>query len=133
MGLDLRNRDMGANLRNFIRNRQMSARERVRRYRSQGAAAGMARVEVLVPPSARGEILAVAARLRFEHRRANELNRLCERALSSYRTRILDNVDLDRLPDARAKASVIARAMMDRGDARAFMLGRKMLAHIGAS
>ncbi|WP_338633168.1 hypothetical protein [Afipia carboxidovorans] len=93
----------------------------------------MARVEVLVPPSARDEILAVAARLRAEHRRANELNRLCEQALSSYRTRILDNVDLDRLPSVQAKASVIARAMIDRGDARAFALGRKMLAQVGAS
>jgi len=58
---------------------------------------------------------------------------MCSRALSLYRTRILDNVDLDRLPDLRSRAAVIARAMIDRGDARAFALGREMLAHIGAA
>jgi hypothetical protein len=49
-----------------------AARQRVARYRSEGGAAGLARVEVLVPPSARAEILAVASRLRAEHR-ANEV------------------------------------------------------------
>ena len=48
------------------------------------------------------------------------------------RVRILDNVDLDRLPDFRARAAVVARAMIDRGDARAFALGRQMLERIGA-
>ena len=50
-----------------------------------------------------------------------------DHALSLYSVRILDNVDLDRLPDLRARARVIARAMIERGDARAFALGRELL------
>jgi hypothetical protein len=110
-----------------------AARQRVKRYRTQGGAADLARVEVLVPPSARQEILGVAARLRAEHRRNKELRALYDKALASYRTRILDNIDLDRLPDLRSRAAVIARAMIDRGDARAFAMGRQMLERLGVS
>ena len=109
------------------------ARLRVKKYRSKGGAADLARVEVLVPPSARAEILAVASRLRAQHRSNKELKALYDEALASYRTRILDNIDLDRLPDLRSRAAVIARAMIDRGDARAFAMGRQMLDLVGAS
>ena len=121
----------------------MSARHRVQKYRSVGGAADLARVEVLVPPAARDDLVAYASRLRAEHRDAKqrklqdlqhqEIQRLCDNALASYRTRILDNIDLDRLPDLRSRAAVIARAMIDRGDARAFALGRKLLASIGGA
>ncbi len=46
----------------------MSVRERIQRYRQTGAAAGLVRVEVLVPPESRDQILTLAARLRGEHR-----------------------------------------------------------------
>jgi hypothetical protein len=92
-----------------------------------GGAADLVRVEVLVPPHARDQVVAAAARLRAEHRRVKELESLYERALRSYRVRILDNVDLDRLPDLRSRAAVAARALIDRGDARAFALGRQIL------
>ena len=108
------------------------AHKRVERYRSEGGAADLARVEVLVPPSARGEILAMAAQLRAKHRVNKELRSLYDDALRSYRTRILDNVDLDRLPDLRSRAAVVARALIDRGDARAFAMGRQMLDRVGA-
>ena len=105
----------------------------MKKYRSKGGAADLARVEVLVPPSARAEILAVASRLRAQHRSNKELKSLYDEALASYRTRILDNIDLDRLPDLQSRAAVVARAMIDRGDARAFALGRQMLDLVGAS
>jgi len=82
---------------------------------------------VLVPPAARAGILSAASRLRAEHRRAKELQSLLHEALRLYGPRILDNIDLDRLPDLRARAAVAARAMIDRGDARAFALGRRLL------
>jgi hypothetical protein len=104
-----------------------SAKERVKKYRSQGGAADLVRVEVLVPAVARAEILATASRLRAEHRGRKELKSLLEKALQLYGPRILDNVDLDRLPDLRSRAAVAARAMIDRGDARAFVLGRQLL------
>ena len=109
-----------------------AARHRVKKYRSEGGAADLARVEVLVPPSAREEILAIAARLRAEHRAHKELRLLYDNALRLYGTRILDNVDLDRLPDLRSRAAVAARAMIDRGDARAFFMGRRLLDRVNA-
>jgi hypothetical protein len=109
----------------------IAAHKRVKKYRSEGGAADLARVEVLVPPSARNEILAIASRLRAEYRGNKELRSLYDDALRSYRVRILDNVDLDRLPDLRSRAAVVARAMIDRGDARAFAMGRKLLDCVG--
>jgi hypothetical protein len=107
------------------------ARKRVKKYRSEGGAADLARVEMLIPPSARKEILAVASRLRAEHRANKELRSLYDNALRLYGTRILDNVDLDRLPDLPSRVAVVARAMIDRGDARAFAMGRQMLDRLG--
>jgi uncharacterized membrane-anchored protein len=109
----------------------MPPRQRIEKYRSSGGAADLVRVEVLVPPAARDDVLRLAARLRSDHRDDKELRRLCERALSLYGARVLDNVDLDRLPGMRARAGVIARALMERGDARAFVLGRQILAQAG--
>jgi hypothetical protein len=113
------------------RESSMSVRRRIEKYRRSGGAADLVRVEVLVPPSARDEVVRLAARLRLDHRDEKELRILCDRALSLYGPRILDNVDLDRLSDARARARVIARAMIERGDARAFALGREILARAG--
>ena len=108
------------------------ARKRIEKYRNEGGAADLVRVEVLVPPSARDEILAQAAGLRLKHRNGKQLRSLYDDALKSYRSRILDNVDLDRLPDLPSRAAVVARAMMDRGDARAFAIGRQILDLVGA-
>jgi hypothetical protein len=105
----------------------ITASERVKKYRSVGGAADLARVEVLVPPAARDEILAFASRLRAQHRNHKELDSLYDLALRLYGARILDHVDLERLPDLRSRAAVAARAMIDRGDARAFAMGREML------
>jgi hypothetical protein len=107
------------------------ARQRIEKYRNEGGAADFVRVEVLIPPSARDEVLAMAAGLRLKHRNGKELRSLYDSALKLYRARILDNVDLDRLPDFPSRAAVVARAMMDRGDARAFAMGRQMLDRIG--
>ena len=63
----------------------------------------------------------------FYRSRGADLDRLYEKGLRLYRTRILDNLDLDRLPDLKARAAVVARALIDRGDARAFAMGREML------
>jgi hypothetical protein len=106
----------------------MSTQKRIEKYRSSGGAADLVRVEVLVPPSARDDVIRLAARLRADHRSSRDLRTLCDRALLLYGPRILDNVDLERLSDLRARASVIARAMIERGDARAFVLGRQILA-----
>lgn len=51
------------------RKNDLSKRERQKRYLTTGAAAGLIKVETLVPPEGRGEILRVAARLRKRGRR----------------------------------------------------------------
>jgi hypothetical protein len=111
----------------------MAVRQRIEKYRSSGGAADLVRVEVLVPPSGREDVVRLAARLRSDHRDSKELQAMCDRALSLYGPRILDNVDLERLPDLRSRAGVIARAMIERGDARAFALGREILARVGTA
>ncbi|HZP79830.1 MAG TPA: hypothetical protein VFB45_27090 [Pseudolabrys sp.] len=110
----------------------MSTQERIQKYRKEGGAADLVRVEVLVPPQAREEILAAAVRLRDRHRNDKRLRALYDEALAKYRVRVRDNVDLDRLPEFEAKATVVAHALMERGNAHAFRLGREILAQIGA-
>lgn len=106
----------------------MAVQDRMRKYRREGGGADLVRVEVLVPAEGRDEVLALAADLRAKHRaRQADLAYLCEEAMARYRARILDNVDPDRLPDIRQRAAVIARALIEKGDARAFVLGRRIL------
>ncbi|MDP9839549.1 hypothetical protein J2T09_004325 [Neorhizobium huautlense] len=107
----------------------MAIQDRIRRYRESGGAADLVRVEVLVPSDKRQDILNNAAALRDAHRQKKQrLQDLVEQALRLYRLRILDNIDLDRLPDLDARSRVIANALMERGDARAFAIGRRLLA-----
>ncbi|TIX88966.1 hypothetical protein [Rhizobium sp. P44RR-XXIV] len=110
----------------------MAVRDRIQRYKESGGASDLVRVEVLVPEARRGEILSQAARMRAEHRQKKErLQQDIDEALVRYGTRILDNIDLDRLPDQMQKAKAIANALIERGDARAFVLGRRMLGEVG--
>ena len=51
----------------------MGIRERIQRYRDSGAAADLVRVEVLVPPDTRDQVLSLAERLRDEHRRTKAI------------------------------------------------------------
>jgi len=47
----------------------MAKRDRQRRYKLAGGAAGLVKVETLVPPEGRARILKLAAELRAQHRR----------------------------------------------------------------
>lgn len=106
----------------------MSVQDRMKRYRSAGGAAGFVRVEVLVPADRREEILTQAAAMRSDHRRRRALiQQSIDAAVNLYGVRVLDNIDLSRLPDVEEKARVLAKALMARGDARAFVAGRKLL------
>ncbi len=46
----------------------MSIKDRMERYKTTGAGAGMVRVEVLVPPAGRNHVVTLARTLRAEHR-----------------------------------------------------------------
>ena len=106
----------------------MGQKERIARYRNQGGAADLVRVEVLVPAASREAILRSAERLRAKHRRDKQaLEELLSDALARYGTRVADNVDLSRLPDLRERARVVGRALQERADAAGFSLGRRLL------
>jgi hypothetical protein len=49
-------------------------------------------------------------------------------ALRIYGIRAVENIDLDKLPDAKSKARVLGNSLMERGDARAFAMGRALVA-----
>ncbi|WP_416798210.1 hypothetical protein [Ciceribacter azotifigens] len=109
----------------------MSVKERIRRYRETGGASDLVRVEVLVPKARREEILTVAAEFRAEHR--SEKARLAEFiriATKKFGLRVFDNIDTEGLNDLPQKARVIANALMERGDARAYALGRQMISQL---
>lgn len=111
----------------------MGVRDRINRYRESGGAADLVRVEVLVPKNCRDEILASAALLRAAHRQKNDRLKLqLERALQQYGSRIMDNLDLDRVANISEKSRIVANALIERGDARAFVMGRRMLAEAAA-
>ncbi|WP_438749333.1 hypothetical protein [Pararhizobium sp. O133] len=110
----------------------MSTRDRMEKYRSFGGAADLVRVEVLVPIRDRARIVEKAVELRKHHReRKHRLDELCSKALALYGSRLTDNLDLDRIAGSKGKARIIANALMDRTDARGFVLGRKILDEIG--
>src|SRR3546814_1493787 len=97
----------------------MAVRDRVEKYRKCGGGADLIRVEVLVPAERRADIVNHAARLRADERaRKARLSALCEAALARYRTRVLDNIDLEKLPDIPDRAAVIDNALLERTDTR---------------
>jgi len=109
----------------------MAVQDRIKRYRESGGASDLVRVEVLVPAARRADIVSQAAAMRNEHRRKKErMQQFVDQALDLYKLRILDNIDLERLPGLTQKSRVIANALMERGDALAFALGRRMLAEL---
>ena len=110
----------------------MAARERIKRYRESGGAHDLVRVEVLVPKASRHEILRAASGLRAAHRAKKErLADFIMTATELYGLRISDNIDLEKLTDLPQKARVVANALMERGDARAYAMGRKIVAELG--
>jgi hypothetical protein len=60
------------------------------------------------------------------------LAELCARAFSLYSTRCRDGIDYNRTTDPRARASVLANALIERGDGRAFILGRRIFDRLTA-
>lgn len=106
----------------------MSVQDRIRKYRTQGGAAGFVRVEVLVPPSDRERVRAYARQLRGDRRAAEEeLEAMCRDAIAEFGVRVLDNIDPDRLPTAQKRARVVGRALMDKGGLAGFKLGRQLV------
>ncbi|MFN7023507.1 MAG: hypothetical protein ACK4QP_03110 [Pseudorhizobium sp.] len=110
----------------------MSAKERSKKYRETGGASDLVKVEVLVPKARRDEIVSAAAELRSAHRaEKTHLVEFIMIATERYGLRVFDNIDIEKLNDLPQKARVVANALIERGDARAYVMGRKMLVQLG--
>lgn len=109
----------------------MASRDRIERYRTTGGAAGLVRVEVLVPPADRRKIVELASDLRAEHRRnarrvignAELLANLYNEAVSRYGKRCLWNVDPQPTPSGMR---VIADKLRKHGDMEAWKLAARI-------
>lgn len=105
-----------------------SVNERVYRSRERRRQAGLKRVEVFVPVDQVDKLKAYAAQLRegSQSEAVKEARKLIAKAYRKFRARCLDNIDVDpekaELPDA----AVIAAALMHRGNAEAYSLGKRL-------
>ena len=85
----------------------MGVQERIHRYRTSGAGADLARVEVLVPVAARGDILALARRLRHEHRQAKAARTINAERVNDRAKRMIHRIVARRMA---SDAGIIERA-----------------------
>ncbi|NFV79322.1 hypothetical protein [Magnetospirillum aberrantis] len=104
----------------------MSMRDRIRKYKTEGGAAGMVRVEVLVPPEGRQAIVDLAAKLRSEYRAAqqpSELFTLHKEAMDKFGVRCFWNMK----PSATADGMrVVAAQLRKHGGMDAWRLASKI-------
>lgn len=105
-----------------------SANERVYRSRERRREAGLKRVEVFVPVDQVDKLKAYAAQLRegSESEAVKEARKLIAKAYRKFRARCLDNIDVDPEKAGLADAAVIAAALMHRGNAEAYSLGKRI-------
>ncbi len=105
-----------------------SANERVYRSRERRRQAGLKRVEVFVPADRVDSLKAYAAQLRegSESEAVKEARKLIAKAYRKFRARCLDNIDVDPEKAGLSDAAVIAAALMHRGNAEAYSLGKRL-------
>ena len=110
----------------------MSQKERTKRYKSEGAGAGMVRVEVLVPPVGRSRILIEAKKLRdnarlesaFSEKLTPEAIALFDEALTRYQTRCFWNT---RPPKTKDGLEVAVHQLQAYGDLEAWRLAARIV------
>jgi catalase len=107
---------------------QKPTKDRVRETRDRYRQAGFKRVEVYVRADQVDLVKAYAAELR-EHSDSEirrQVSKLLDKAFSKYRASCLDNISIDPKTASLADAQVVAAALMHRGNAEAFKLGREI-------
>jgi hypothetical protein len=116
-------------LRSHIRDTgaRMGRRERIARYRTSGAAAGLVRVEVLIPPEDREALLAFAAQLRAAHRDSKalspEMSALFDEAVTRHGASCLWNIRPQRTAEGML---VIAGKLRQHGGMDAWRLATRI-------
>lgn len=111
----------------------LSVKERVRQSRERRRHAGLKRIEVLVPEDKADLLKAYAAQLRegSQSERLDQVRKLVAKAYRSYHAACLDNIQVDPAKAELADAAVVAAALVHRGNAEAFKLGRQIRKLIG--
>lgn len=101
---------------------------RVAQSRERKRLAGFKRVEVLVPADKVELVKAYAANLRegSDSQRRDKVRQLIAKAYSNFRALCLDNIRIDPAKADLADAAIVAAALMHRGDAEAYKLGRQI-------
>lgn len=105
-----------------------SVSERVRQLRERRRRAGLKRVEVLVPEDKADLVKAYAAQLRegSQSEVVEQARKLVKEAYRKFHARCLDNIQIDPDRADLADAAVVAAALIHRGNAEAFKLGRQI-------
>lgn len=105
-----------------------SVNERVRQSRERRRQAGLKRIEVFVPKDMADLVKAYAAQLRegSQSEVMGQVRKLVAKAYRKFHASCLDNIHVN--PDSAdlADAVVVAAALMHRGNAEAFKLGRQI-------
>lgn len=105
-----------------------SVNERVQQSRERRRQAGLKRVEVFVPVDKVDMLKAYAAQLRegSQSEAVQEIRKLVARAYRKFHASCLDNIDIDPENADFADAAIVAAALMHRGNAEAFKLGKQL-------
>lgn len=105
-----------------------SVNERVYKSRERQRRAGLKRVEVFVPKEQVDKLKAYAAQLRegSESEAVREARQLISKAYKKFRAKCLDNIHVDPEKAGLSDAAVVAAALMHRGNAEAYNLGRRL-------
>lgn len=107
---------------------RFSASERVIQSRQRQRQAGFKRVEVLVPAHQVDQLKAYVAQLRHgsESEAIANLRKLVASAYKRFHASCLDNISVDPERAGFADGAVVAAALMHRGNAEAYKLGRQI-------
>jgi len=105
----------------------MAIRDRIEKYRTVGGASDLVRVEVLVPPARRGDIVEHAAKLRGAHRSnetwSDEHEGLFQEAIRRFGARCLWNMPTTRTIDGLLR---IASHLKNEGGMSAWALANRI-------
>jgi hypothetical protein len=104
------------------------AKERVRKSRDRRRLAGLKRVEVFVPYDKVDAIKAYVAQLRegSDSEARMQVRNLLSKAYRNFHASCLDNIQVDPAKADFADAAIVAAALMHRGNAEAYKLGKQL-------
>lgn len=106
----------------------LSMKERVHQLRERRRRAGLKRVEVFVPEDKVDLVKAYVAQLRegSDSESRVKVRQLLAKAYRNFHASCLDNIRIDPATADFADAAVVAAALMHRGNAEAYKLGRQI-------